>query len=244
MRIQARSRACLNALLGTLRRRFGGAAAARARCGGGFGSAPTALGTRRRLWARCRRRFGGAAASIGTRRRLLSYLGRPAWLAVARVVTSARAALRLGGDGRGRRNGPDDTEVAATADLDALANRLGRVRATLGARTAPARTSRTGTAGLPRRDSGGGGHRRRHRGLTRLTNHVRERLKVVGTLLGRVSRQAHHVPAARNDETRRVLLTQVVAVRLYIRGKRTEHSRGVTVHVRERVDGRLLARST
>jgi hypothetical protein len=38
-----------------------------------------------------------------------------------------------------------------------------------------------------------------------------------------------------------VLLAQVVAVRLGVRGQRAEHRRRVTVHIRQRVHGRMLA---
>jgi hypothetical protein len=133
-----------------------------------------------------------------------------------------------------RRGGTDYPQVAAAADLDALAYRFGdlvvgtRVALVPGGRLA--RTGMRNSAGAVRAAS--------------LADYVREGLQVVGTLLRRVRRQAHHVPAARHDEPGGVLLAQVITVRLNICGKRPEHRRGVAVHVRERVDGRLLARST
>jgi hypothetical protein len=156
--------------------------------------------------------------------------------------------------------------MAAAAYLDALAHRLGRVRASRrGTGPAPGLATLAGTARLlARRGAGGGrtalrrstaggrgpaasgGYRRGRRGdgTPRFAHDVRERFKVVSALLGGIPRQADHVPAARDDETCGVLLAQVIAVRFLICRQRPENGRGVAVHVRERVDGRLLARST
>ena len=78
----------------------------------------------------------------------------------------------------------------------------------------------------------------------RLAHDVRQRLEVVGSLPGRVPRQPYDIPASRHDQPGRVLLAQVITVRLDVCRQRSEHGRGVAVHVRERVDGRLLARGT
>ena len=93
------------------------------------------------------------------------------------------------------------------------------------------------------------GHRLRRGGPGRagapcLADDVRQRLKVVGPFLRRVRRQPDHVPAARHDQPGGVHLAQVLAVRFDVGRERPEHGRGVAVHVRERVDGRLLARGT
>src|SRR3984885_13778372 len=77
-----------------------------------------------------------------------------------------------------------------------------------------------------------------------LHDRVGQRLQVIFPLPGRlgIDRQAHHIPASRGDQPGSVLLTQVVAVRLYIRGQRAEYSGGIPVHVGQRVNGRMLAR--
>lgn len=133
--------------------------------------------------------------------------------------------------------------MAATAHLDALADWLCRTRPGRVTRCASRRAALTGTPRRPRRGTRGG-RRGRGRGVSRFPDDIRERLKVVSAFLRWISRQAHHIPATGHDKPRRVLLAQVVAVRFLVRGQRPEHGRGVAVHVRERVDGRLLARST
>jgi hypothetical protein len=116
--------------------------------------------------------------------------------------------------------------MAASAHLNALANGFG--------------------GGLPRGASRRAGTRRLAGpiGTAGLADDVRQRLEVVGPFPGRVGRQFHHVPAARRDQPGGVLLAQVITVRLNIGREWPEHGRRVTVHVRERVDGRLLARGT
>src|SRR6266567_2821712 len=74
-----------------------------------------------------------------------------------------------------------------------------------------------------------------------LHHRVRERFQVIGAVLGRFHGQPHHVPAARRGQPGGVLFAQVVAVRLDIGRQRPEHRGGVAVHVRQRVDGRMLA---
>src|SRR5581483_799237 len=77
-----------------------------------------------------------------------------------------------------------------------------------------------------------------------LHDRVREGLQVVfpGLDVVGVDRQPHHVPAARRGQPGGVLLAQVVTVRLDIRGQRPEYRGRFAVHVRQRVNGRMLAR--
>jgi len=138
------------------------------------------------------------------------------------------AFLRLRLRGRG---GTNDTQVAATANLDTLADRLRR-----GGSSRP-----RGLARLSHRTRLGRGGPVR---ASYVADDVRERLEVIGALLRGVGRQPHHVPPARHHEPRGVHLAQVPRMRVDVPRERAENGRGVLVHVRERVDGRLLARGT
>jgi hypothetical protein len=147
--------------------------------------------------------------------------------------------LRLRG-----RGGADNAQVAAAADLHALADRLSgrsplsRVRlprVLLPHRALPGRPYRPYRAAL------GGGC---PLGAANVADDVRQRLKVVGALLRWVWREPDHVPATRHDEPRGVHLAEVPRVRIDIDRERPEYGCRVFVHVRERVDGRLLARGT
>src|SRR5690242_10878813 len=78
----------------------------------------------------------------------------------------------------------------------------------------------------------------------RLPDRVGERLQVVclrRVRVGRIDREADHIPAPRGREPPRVRGAQVVAVRLDVGGERAEHGGGVAVDVGERVQGGLLA---
>ena len=81
-------------------------------------------------------------------------------------------------------------------------------------------------------------------GPPHLTDDVRNRLKIIGPFLSRVGRQPDHVPAARHHQPGGMHLAQVPRVGVDVTRERAEYGRGVLVHVRERVDGRLLARGT
>jgi len=164
------------------------------------------------------------------------------------------------------RRGADDAQVTSAADLDSLANRFGdgRPRRLPGLRRP--RLARPGLClhrlsldrlclhrlslsrlGLHRLGRAGLGYGARLGGAlspAHVTNDIGQCLKVVGALLGRVRRQPDHVPAARHHQAGRVHLAQVPRVGVGVSRKRTEHGRRVLVHVRERVDGRLLARGT
>src|ERR1700722_7654652 len=74
-----------------------------------------------------------------------------------------------------------------------------------------------------------------------LHDRVGQRFQVVGALLGRVHGQPHHIPAARRGQPAGVLLAQVIAVRLDVRGQRAEDRGRVAVHVGQRVYRRMLA---
>src|SRR2546429_3689754 len=78
----------------------------------------------------------------------------------------------------------------------------------------------------------------------RLPDRVGERLQVVclrRVRVGRIDREADHIPAPRGREPPRVSGAQVVAVGLHVGGERAEHGGGVAVDVSERVQGGLLA---
>lgn len=72
---------------------------------------------------------------------------------------------------------------------------------------------------------------------------VGERQKVIRPWLlgGRRHGQAQHFPAAGNGQRVSVLLAEVVAVRLRIRGQRTQDCGGVCIHVRQGGYRRLAA---
>jgi|SRR5580693_7218199 hypothetical protein len=76
----------------------------------------------------------------------------------------------------------------------------------------------------------------------RLHHRVRQCLEVIGAVAIRIGWQPHDIPAARRGQPGRMLLAQVIAVRLHVRGQRAEHRGGVAVDVGQRVDGRVLAR--
>jgi hypothetical protein len=85
--------------------------------------------------------------------------------------------------------------------------------------------------------------RRRHSRAGRLANGVREGLEIVRCRsrgLGEL--QPDDLPPERSGEPGRVARAQVVAVRLGVGGKRTEHRSGLCVDVRERCDRGLTAR--
>src|SRR5579875_15419 len=126
----------------------------------------------------------------------------------------------------GRGGGAQDAQMAAAAHLDALADGFGGGLA-LGV---PRLGGTRRLAGVP--------------GAAGLADDVRQRLNVLGPFPGGILRQPYPVPPARHDEPGGVLLAQVVTVRLDVCRERPEHGRRVAVHVRERVDGRLLARGT
>ena len=136
--------------------------------------------------------------------------------------------------------------MTAAAHLDTLADRFpdGRTRLAEAVEVLdPLRATGTAlAAGAPEAPGGPGGPG--GPGAPGLADDVRQRLQVVGTLLGGIGGQSQHIPAARHDQPGCVFLAQVVTVRLDIGRKRPEHGRGVAVHVRERVDGGLLARGT
>jgi hypothetical protein len=79
-------------------------------------------------------------------------------------------------------------------------------------------------------------------GFGGLANGVGERLKVVTAGSDFFGRQPDELPSHRSREPLGVFRTEVVAVRLDVRGKRTQDRGGVTVDVREREDCRLFAR--
>ena len=79
------------------------------------------------------------------------------------------------------------------------------------------------------------------RSRLRLHHRVRECFQVIGPVLERLHGQSHHIPTTRRGEPASVFFAQVVAVRLDIGRQRAEDRGGVTVHVGQRVDGRMLA---
>ena len=72
---------------------------------------------------------------------------------------------------------------------------------------------------------------------------IRQGQQVIGPRLlrGGGHGQAQHLPAARNGQRIRVLLTEVVAVGFCVGGQRAEDRGGVCIYVRQRGHRRLAA---
>ena len=143
----------------------------------------------------------------------------------AREITHCRT--RLPGTGLGCRTRSRRRCVCLPASLSVL-------------RRDPSAAPGGGRGGRPRRPGRRARSPRRRCGWVSITA-LASASRSSARFCGRVRGQPDHVPAARRGQPGGVLLAQVIAVRLDVRGQRAEHRGRVAVHVGQRVHRRMLA---